>query len=234
MASHELADSGTGQSDLGGRFAASLRGFGPIGLIAIAAILAGNLFMAPLGAILVLLWVWQSRVGWPAIGFSRPKSWPFAILGGAAIGILFKFAMKALVMPLLGAPAVNPAFHWIANNPAVLPGILVAVIFIAGFGEEILFRGYMFERLKRLLGDGPDAMVAIVGLTTILFALAHIPDQGIPGAQQAAFTGLAFALMYVFTGNLWLSIVAHASFDVAAVCIIYFDVEEAVARSIYG
>ena len=221
-------------SEADGSLAAALRGFGPVGLAAVAAILAGNALFAPVGAILVLVWAWAARVPWREIGFSRPRSWAAVIIGGAVIGVLFKLAMKALVMPLLGAPAVNPVYHFIANNPSALPGMIVAVIFVAGFGEEILFRGYMFERLKRLLGHGPVAITAIVGLTTVLFALAHLPDQGIPGAQQAAVTGLVFALMYVFTGSLWLSIVAHASFDLAAVAIIYFDVEAAVAHSVYG
>ncbi|TMA33009.1 MAG: CPBP family intramembrane metalloprotease, partial [Deltaproteobacteria bacterium] len=55
--------------------------------------------------------------------------------------------MKAVVMPLFGAPAINPAYHYLAGNTAALPGMILAVIFGAGFGEEIFFRGYLFERL---------------------------------------------------------------------------------------
>jgi hypothetical protein len=39
------------------RFAARLRGFGPLGILAILIILGGNLVIAPLSAILVLIWV---------------------------------------------------------------------------------------------------------------------------------------------------------------------------------
>jgi hypothetical protein len=38
------------------RLAARLRGFGPVGLLAILVILAGGLVAVPLGALLVLLW----------------------------------------------------------------------------------------------------------------------------------------------------------------------------------
>ena len=43
------------------REAAELRGFGPIGILAILVILAGNFLFSPLSAILVLAWVGLSR-----------------------------------------------------------------------------------------------------------------------------------------------------------------------------
>src|SRR5438067_1530397 len=43
------------------RFAAALRGFGPIGLLAILIILAVNAIIVPLGAVLVLVWAPLSR-----------------------------------------------------------------------------------------------------------------------------------------------------------------------------
>lgn len=51
----------------GDRFAAGLRGFGPLGIVAILLIvLTGNVFVGkmvplPVGAVLVLLWTWLSR-----------------------------------------------------------------------------------------------------------------------------------------------------------------------------
>jgi hypothetical protein len=42
-------------------FAASLRGFGPIGLLAISAIVASNFVMTLLAALLVLPWAYASK-----------------------------------------------------------------------------------------------------------------------------------------------------------------------------
>src|SRR6058998_4083269 len=83
-----------------GHMPASLRGFGPLGLAAIALILAGNLLFLPLSALLVLAWAQASGTPWPEIGFVRPRSWTRSILIGIAFGALFKLAMKAIVMPL--------------------------------------------------------------------------------------------------------------------------------------
>lgn len=202
-----------------------LRGFGPIGLLAIVVIVAaGALAGAWLAAILILVWAWLSRT---PIGLARPKSWPLTLAIGVAGGALFKLVMKAVVMPLFGAPAINPAYHWLAGNTAALPGIIAAVIFGAGFAEEIFWRGYLFDRL-------PLPKAATLTVTSVGFGLAHYQGQGWPGVEQAVITGAVFGAMFLATGRLWLSIVTHAAFDLAAIAIIYFDVESRVAHFIYN
>src|SRR5882672_8696270 len=154
------------------RLAAALRGFGPPGLAAIAVVLAGNFLVPGLSALLVLLWVRLSRTPWREIGFVRPRSW-LALATGAALGVVFKLLMKAVVMPLLGGPPVNAAYHWLAGNTAMLPIFALFLIFVAGFGEETLFRGYAFQRLRALIGWGRAAQVGIVLFTSTWFGLLH-------------------------------------------------------------
>jgi len=212
------------------RLARQLRGFGPLGLAAILLILAGNFLFLPLSALLVLAWVQASETPWAAIGFVRPKSWLRTVAIGVVFGVLFKLVMKAVVMPLLGAPAVNAPYHYIAGNAAALPYILYAVIIGAGFGEETLYRGFLFERLGKLLGTTGRAKLAIVLLTTALFGAAHYPDQGIPGVEQAVFSGLVFGGIYALRGQLFMLMVAHAAFDVMAVALIYWNLESRIAH----
>lgn len=54
--------------------AASLRGFGPLGLLAILLIVVTSIFK-PLSAILVVAWAWRSHTPWREIGYVRPRSW---------------------------------------------------------------------------------------------------------------------------------------------------------------
>jgi len=210
--------------------ARQLRGFGWVGIAAILVILAGNLLFAPLSALLVLAWAQASETPWSAIGFVRPKSWLRSIAIALVFGVLFKLVMKAVVMPLLGAPAVNATYHYVAGNAAALPYMLYAVIIGAGFGEETVFRGYLFERLGHLLGTSRRSKIAIVLITAALFASLHYPDQGWPGVEQAAVTGLVFGGIYTLTGQLFMLMVAHAAFDVMAVALIYWNLESRVAH----
>ncbi|HET7226795.1 MAG TPA: type II CAAX endopeptidase family protein [Candidatus Eisenbacteria bacterium] len=219
-------------------FAARLRGFGPVGLLAIVAILlGGNAFVAPLvplpvGAGLALLWAWRSRTPWRAIGWVRPRRWAGTLVLGAAIGVALKLAMKAVVMPLLGAPAVNPAYHFLAGNRALLPFAIYAML-EAGIAEETVFRGFLFERFGRLWGRSPRATAATTVIVSALFALAHLQGQGVPGAEQAAFTGLALAGLYLASGSLALPMAAHAAFDLTALAMIYADWETRIAHLLF-
>jgi membrane protease YdiL (CAAX protease family) len=215
------------------REAAELRGFGPIGILAILVILAGNFLFSPLSAILVLVWVRLSRTPWRAIGFVRPDSWIRTATIGIVLGVALKFLLKMIVMPLLGAPPVNAAYHYLAGNRAALPGVILAMIFIAGFGEETVFRGYMFERLEKLFGTGRVARTLIVIFTAGLFAAGHYSDQGLAGAEQAAFTGLAFGTIFAITRRIWMVMFAHAAYDLAALAMIYWSLESNVAHLIF-
>ena len=210
-----------------------LRGFGPTGLLALLIILAGNLIVVPLSAVFVLVWARFSQTPWRTLGFGRPGSWVRVLALGIPFGVAFKLGMKAIVMPLFGAPAINPRYHYLAGNTAALPWILYAVIVGAGFGEETVFRGFFFERLGKLLGASRAAVAATVLVTSGLFALAHYSDQGLPGVEQAAVTGVVFGGIYAVTGQLWVPIVAHAAFDLTAVALIYGHWESAVAHVLF-
>lgn len=214
-------------------FAAALRGFGPLGLLAILFILSGNFLFAPISAILVLVWVRLSRTPWREIGFVRPKSWIASLAIGIAFGCAFKLIMKAIVMQLLGADPINQAYHYLAGNTAALPGMILTLIIVAGFGEETLYRGWMFERLGKLLGAGVWARSATVLFTSIVFGLAHYSVQGLAGTEQAIITGLVFGTIFAVTGRIFTVMVAHAAFDVTALAIIYWNLETDVAHFIF-
>jgi membrane protease YdiL (CAAX protease family) len=214
-------------------FADALRGFGPPGVLAILVILAGNLIVIPLSAILVLVWAQRSGTPWRAIGYVRPQSWIGSAVVGVVFGIAFKLLMKIIVMPLLEADPINQAYHYLAGNTAALPTALYAMIIGAGFGEETVFRGYMFERLGKLFGRSMGARILIVLLTSVLFGLAHYSVQGLAGAEQAAIVGLVFGTIFTMTGRIWMLMVAHAAFDLTALAIIYWDLETAVAHLVF-
>ena len=214
-------------------FASRLRGFGPLGILAILIILGGNFIITPLSAILVLIWVKLSNTPWREIGYLRPRSWIKTILVGIFFGIALKFAMKALVMPLFGAPPINWAYHFVTGNAAVIPSMIYTMIAVAGFGEETFYRGWMFERLGKLFGRSVPAKVTTVLITSILFASLHYPEQGVPGAEQALMTGLIFGSIFAITGQIFLLMTAHAAFDLTALWMIYYGLETQIAHLIF-
>jgi membrane protease YdiL (CAAX protease family) len=172
----------------------------------------------------------RSGTPWRDIGYVRPKSWPLTVAIGIVFGVAVKLVMKTIVMPLLGADPVNHAYHYLAGNTAALPGAVFLMIVVAGFGEETVFRGFLFERLGKLFGSGVAAKTSVVLITTVWFALLHYKEQGTPGVEQALFTGLAFGTTMAVTGRIFMLMVVHAAFDLTAVAIIYLNLETTVAH----
>ena len=103
----------------------------------------------------------------------------------------------------------------------------------AGFGEETVFRGFMFERLGKLLGERLTAKIFIVIFTSAWFGLSHYFSQGWTGVEQATITGLVFGTIFAVTKNIWMIMIAHASFDLTALAMIYWDMESDVAHLIF-
>jgi uncharacterized protein len=227
----------------GNHFAVRLRGFGPLAILAILLVLfpttiaAGGLggmpFLIPFGATKVLVWAWLSRTPWHDIGYVRPKRWIASLLIGVVLGVAFKFLMKVVVMPLLGADPINHAYHFLAGNRVALLAGVWSMIVTGGWGEETLFRGFLFERLGKLFGPSAGAKALIVLVTSVGFALLHYSEQGLSGAEQASITGLIFGTIFAVTGRLFMPMCAHAAFDLTAIAIIYFNLESKVAHLIF-
>jgi membrane protease YdiL (CAAX protease family) len=192
----------------------------------------GGMVALPAGALLELAWARASRTPLRELGFVSPNSWIRALTYGIAFGIGFKLLMKMLVMPLLGAEPVNHAYHFLAGNRALLPAAVWGML-VAGFGEEAVFRGYLFERSAKLVGRGTTARVGTILLTSALFGAAHYADQGLTGVEQGAITGLVFGTIFASTGSIVVPMFAHAAFDLTALAIIYWDVESKVAHFVF-
>jgi membrane protease YdiL (CAAX protease family) len=90
-------------------------------------------------------------------------------------------------------------------------GILWAIFFtFVGLFEEFLFRGYTQYTLGEGVGFWPAAIVL-----SLLFGRVHMGNEGEnwAGVAGVVMIGLIFAFALCRTGNLWLAVGLHASFD---------------------
>jgi membrane protease YdiL (CAAX protease family) len=86
---------------------------------------------------------------------------------------------------------------------------LVLLASLAGFAEEILFRGVVQAGLTRVLPESGALIVA-----SAAFGLAHFITPAY--AVLAGLAGLYLGALFLFQGTLIAPIVAHAVYDVVA------------------
>jgi membrane protease YdiL (CAAX protease family) len=87
----------------------------------------------------------------------------------------------------------------------------------AAFGEELLARGFILDRLAKVIGGRQSpAFVAAVFLQAAIFGAFHM-YQGIGGAIVTAAAGLVLGLVWLFgRHNLWPSVLLHGLVDFLA------------------
>jgi CAAX protease family protein len=222
------------------KFAAALRGFGPAGTIVfVAVIMLVAVIPFPLdlatvaGAIVIVVWARASRTPLHELGFVPPQSWIGGLLIGIALGVAINLAMKAMVMPLFGAPAINPGIAHLIGSPKRIAISIVYMIVSAGLCEEIVFRGYLFERLGKMLGDAFASRLLILVVSALIFGLAHF-QSGLFSMLNAGIGGLILgALFFVNHKRLWMVMVTHAANDLCALAIAVFHLQAAVSHSAF-
>jgi uncharacterized protein len=80
---------------------------------------------------------------------------------------------------------------------------------VAAFGEEMVYRGYLMDRVADLLNRTRHAWIISLIAVQVGFGLAHA-YQGVTGVIDEGLMGLLLRLIYLGTGrNLAVSIVAH-------------------------
>ena len=214
--------------------ASALRGYGPASLAVVATIVVALVFFGPVvAAALVLVWVLLSGTPWRDIGYILPQSWLAGLLLGIVGGVALKVAVKSAVMPLLGAPATNETYQYLTGHPGAAVLFAVYIVVGGGWAEETVYRGWLFERLGKALGETAAAKVVTVAMGAGLFAASHFLDQGWPGVEQAIITGVVLGSLYAVTGSLWIPFWVHVAYDLTAVAMIYFGLETMFAHAIF-
>jgi membrane protease YdiL (CAAX protease family) len=166
---------------------------------------------------------------WPDVGLRRP-AWPRFLLaiplGFVGCIVLAGAAGQILARSGFHQTADYSMFAPVRGNPNLYLFVLIPVTWgTAAFGEEMLFRGFFLDGLRRLLGsEGPIATTLAVVAQAVVFGLLHL-YQGPAGAASAGAIGLALGFVWWFSGrNLWAGIVLHGIIDSLAMTAIYLGV----------
>ena len=168
----------------------------------------------------------RRSMNWGDLGLQPPKNWRNTILLGAGLGIgtqiLVIFVVGPIVRQITGTRQDLHLFTNMADgNLVALLGWLAVSWTLAAFGEELVYRGYLLNRLGDLTGSTTLGWGISLLAVTALFGAVHA-YQGVNGIFLSAFSGLAQGLGYLASGrNLWVSVICHGVADTLGFVLIY-------------
>ncbi|MDQ3280121.1 MAG: CPBP family intramembrane metalloprotease [Acidobacteriota bacterium] len=172
--------------------------------------------------VLVLLCTWflrRSGERWAEVGLRKPRRWwpiPLLVIGGFVLLVVLSSIIRSMLLPALGIPPPRLASALV--TPGNLAEYLYSAILVAwgsaAFGEEMVVRGFILDRMMKLFGSSrnPAALAAVV-LQAALFGAFHF-YQGMAGVLITGMVGLVIGLVWFLGGrNLWACILLHGLVD---------------------
>lgn len=172
------------------------------------------LTIAELAVILLLTYLFRrflDRQSFTSLGFARRRGWLWEIGFGVVLGFVL----------IGGIFLIEWAGGWLTIGDGVWrfqllgPTLLMlagyfTLFILAGASEEIMFRGYILQNLS----EWPGTILAVI-ISSILFGLVHglNPHFNLFAALNIALAGAVFCYAYLLTGNLWLPIAYHFSWN---------------------
>ena len=166
----------------------------------------------------------MSRQNWSHFGLSRPRGLVGCL--GVAIALYGVVYLATMVLvPFLGSVfpvRSEPVFLlYIRGNVAAYLGWLAIAWLVGGFIEELLFRGFLINRVESLFGNAPGSTAIAILAQAVLFGTLHL-YQGAYGFVFAGTLAVLYGVAYVVLGrNLWPLIIVHGTWNSIAISRLY-------------
>jgi len=180
-------------------------------------------------AIIITAGVWlflkRTNEHFSGLGFSFKRFEPKAIVIGAIAAMLIFAFLQYLFFPALSKVVPLQKAN-LDNFKQVRHHVFNYIFFLllsflgGGFYEELVFHGFIFTRLEKII-PGKYSLYSSFLLTNIIFGLYHF-QLGTSGVLNAFLAGCGYhALIIKYNRNLWYGFFVHGFFDAIAFTYIY-------------
>ncbi len=163
----------------------------------------------------LLAWasLWLRGLSWRTVGLRRPENTAGTILVGLLVAGAAFVLGRVVVLPLLATLTGEPQFAtplaFLRGNLSAFLLLLVFTWPLAALLEEVVFRGYLLNRLEDAVGRTRLGTLFSLFLASALFALAH-GDFSVGFLTTSFLMGLIEGTAYLaWRRNLWLPILIH-------------------------
>lgn len=130
-------------------------------------------------------------------------------LKNLGIGLLIGFGTNAFCI-LCAVLNKDIFLYYSGENFLAILGIFIAV-FIQSSAEELICRGFLYQRLRR---GYKNPLVAIIG-NSVLFALLHIFNPGVEpiAIVSIVVVGILYSLLVYYFDSIWMPMAIHAGWN---------------------
>ncbi|MFC2151553.1 lysostaphin resistance A-like protein [Bacteroidota bacterium] len=179
----------------------------------------------PIALILIIVLFKLQKQPIKGLGLYKPDKWLKVIIIGFAtavfiqiIGIyIFPSFFEWLKLP----DADFSTYKEIEGNNSMLIIYMIVSWTTAGFGEELIFRGFLMKQITAFFDKSKFKWIFSLIITSVIFGLIHY-NNGLEAIILTTFSGLVLGLVYLKTNhNIWASYFAHAITDTIAFMLIY-------------
>jgi len=186
--------------------------------------------MATILTLFVCTWLLHRRAtSWNSLGMGRITHYGRTVAWSLGLFVVQMVVPALLTGPVANALGLQPqrmdAFAHMHGNLAMYLVMLIPVGWgVAAFGEEMVYRGFIFRRLMYAFGGKFLEVAAALVSQTILFAIGHL-YLGPRGVLNAGMVGLISGGAYLANGRtLWPLIIAHGLVDSVGLTALYLGV----------
>lgn len=178
----------------------------------------------PILVVLSIISMINRRLKLNNIGFNKSdinlKFIVFGILIAGTYQLIFNFAVEPVLN--LWLPSINiQALGNIKGNLQQLFILLVTTWIIGAVLEEVIFRGYLINRLLDLFGDSFLSKIMAVVLASLTFGFVHY-YQGMHGVISTGIFGLFQGTLFLLNKRkLFIPMIVHGTFDTISFILLY-------------
>ena len=184
--------------------------------------------------VLLLIYIWVGlklrSESWKDLGLTfKSISWSegfkrFLLTLLVTVLGLAAYILGGIVMAnITGTPetADMSGYDYLKNNFGMFLLTLVGVYIVSSFGEEVIYRAFLINRISKLGHETKKAIIIAVIISAIIFGLVHY-EWGPMGIVQTAFMGLVMGIFYIkLKKRLWILVLAHAYMDTVLMVGVY-------------
>jgi uncharacterized protein len=163
---------------------------------------------------------------WRSVGLTLNRNWLRTLTLGVGAGLLMEafelFVSQPLLIRITGKQPDLSDFQAIYGNLKWTLILLALTWPLAAFGEEMVWRGYLMNRVADLRKH--TRLAWFIGLIAVNMAFGYAHSyQGITGIIDEGLMGVLLGLLYLGSGcNLSVPIVAHGIADTVDLLLIFF------------